>query len=295
MEDFKLQCENQYDDRLWDYRAINRYVWYQIKHMINNDLQLGRIIRIDDDGILRVNMNSRLLTDEQKHIIFRLISNERDGIYRIHRFKDLDKRLDDKEEYNKWFDEKAMNSFMQTIPTKEIFYSRPVSLYYKIRNSHSNNELNRQDFSGYSVWQTIYALDIIDPFLVGTILGGKIEIDESDYWDTYIKFNYNGKYLYVKKDSIELFEKNDDGKFVKLDDTIHTLLFRHYQEPIFKTLNSMMWPIGGNRVMPSEGKGDDPKIPELVSDTMNILKSDNYKELTKKYNLGRSRVSSRGY
>ena len=295
MEDFKLQCEKQYDDRLSDYRAINRYVWYQIRHMINNDLQLGRIIKIDKDGILRVNMDSRLLTDEQKDIIIRLIANERDGIYRIHRFKDLDARLENKDEYNKWFDEQAMNSFMQTIPTKEIFYSNPVSLYDKLRDSHSSNELNREDFSGYSVWQTIYALDIIDPFLVGTILGGKIEIDDSDYWDTYIKFNYNSKYLFGKKDSIELFEKNANGEFVKLDDTIHTLLFRHYQEPIFKTLNSMMYPIGGSRVMPSEGLFDDPKISELTSDTSAVLKSDNYKTLTKKYDLRRSRVSSRGY
>ena len=49
MEDLKLQCENQYDERLLDYRAINRYVWYQIRHMINNDLQLGRIIKIDNN------------------------------------------------------------------------------------------------------------------------------------------------------------------------------------------------------------------------------------------------------
>ena len=38
----------------------------------------------------------------------------------------------------KWFDEKAMNSFMQTIPTKEIFYNELVSLYYKIKDTHSN-------------------------------------------------------------------------------------------------------------------------------------------------------------
>ena len=134
----------------------------------------------------------------------------RDGIYRIHRFEDLDKRLDDKEEYNKWFDEKAMNSFMQTIPTKEIFYTYPYELFRNIRDSHSDNELNRQDFSGYSVWQTIYALDIIDPFLVGMILGGKIDIEDNG-WDTYIKFNYNGKSIYGKRNSIELFEKNENG------------------------------------------------------------------------------------
>lgn len=295
MEDFKLLCEQQYDEKLWEYRAIDRYVWYQIRQMIHDDLQLGQIIRIDDDGILRVNMNSKLLTDEQKKYISRLIANERDGIFRIHRFEDLDKRLDNQDDYNKWFDEKAMNSFMQTIPTKEIFYSQPVTLYYKLRGSHSNDELNRQDFSGYSVWQTIYALDIIDPFLIGTILGGKIDVDDTNYWNTYIKFKYNGKYLYGKKDSIELFEKNANGEYVKLDDTIHTLLFRHYQEPIFKTLNSMMLPIGGDRVMPSEGLWDDPKIAELTSDTSHVLKSEKYKVLTKKYNLGQSRVSPRGY
>ena len=295
MKDFKLQCEEQYDDNLYDYRSINRYVWYQIRHMINNDSQLGRIIKIDEDGILRVNNKSRLLTDEQKDIISRLISNERDGIYRIHKFKDLDTKLENKDEYNKWFNNQAMNSFMQTIPTKEIFYSKPAALYYKLRDSHSSAELNRADFSGYSIWRTIYALDIIDPFLVGTILGEKIEFDDSGYHNPYIKFKYNGKDLYAKVGSIELFKKNADGKFVKLNDTIHTLLFKHYQEPIFKTLNSIMYPIGGARVMPSEGLDADPKIPELTSDTIKVLESDNYKTLTKKYNLGRSRISFRIY
>lgn len=294
MYNYEIACERQYDDKVWDYRAINRFVWYQIRHMINNDLQLGRIITIDKNGILSVNMNSRLLTDEEKNIINRLIANDRDGIYRIHRFKDLDEKLNSKEEYNKWFDEKAMNSFMQTIPTKKIFYNEPVSLYYKIRDSHSNDELNRQDFSGYSIWQTIYALDIINPFLVGMILGGKIDIEKKG-WDTYINFKYNNKNLYGKMNSIELFEKNGNGELIKLDDTIHTLLFRHYQEPIFKTLNSLMLPIGGSRVMPSEGLFDDPKIPELTSETYNILKSNDYKRLSKKYDLGYSKVSSRGY
>ena len=295
MKNFELPCEREYDDNLWDYRAINRYVWYQIRRMINDDLQLGRILKVDKDGILKVNMKSKLLTDEQKDKIFKLISNERDGIYRIHRFKDLDNKIDNKDEYNKWFDEKAMNSFMQTVPTKEIFYTYPVKLYRKLIDSHSDNELNREDFSGYSIWQTIYALDIIDPFLVSIILGKTIDVDNKSFWDTYISFNYNGKDIYAKKDSIDLFEKGKNGNFVKLDDTIHTLLLRHYQEPIFKTLNSMMLPIGGERVMPSEGMFDDPKIPELTRDTRYVLQSENYKVLKKTYNLGYSRVSSRGY
>ena len=295
MEDIKIQCEKQYDDKLSDYRAINRYVWYQIRHMINDDLQLGRILRVDSEGILRVNWDSRLFTEEQKKAIFRLIANERDGIYRIHQFKDLDKKIDDKDEYNKWFDKKAMNSFMQTIPTQQIFYTYPYELFRNIKDSHSSDELNREDFCGYSVWQTMYALDIIDPFMIGILLGGEIEIIEPKSWEPYVKFNYNGKELYGRRNSINLYEKDKDGKYVKLDDTIHTLLFRHYQEPIFKTLFSMMWPIGGDRVMPGEGMSYFPTIPKLTRDTEAILESDNYKALTKKYCLRYSRVSSRGY
>ena len=294
MENYNLLYETQNKDQILDYRRINRYVWYQIRNMIKTDLQLGRILTIDNYGILRVNINSKLLTEEQKKTIEKLISYERDGIYVAHKFKDLDKKINSKEEYNKWFDEQAMNSFMHTIPTKEVFYSNPISLNYKLENSHSNDELNRQNFSGYSIWQTIYALDIIDPFLIGTLLGGKIEIEDSN-WNTKIKFKYGDKYLYGERGSIELFEKNDNGDYIKLDDTIHTLLFRHYQHPIFKTLNSIMWPIGGNRVMPSEGFINDPKIKRLTSDTTQILKSENYRVLAKKYNLCHSRVSSRGY
>ena len=294
MDNIRLKCESQYDDNLSDYRKVDRYVWFQIRQMLNNDLQLGRILKIDYNGILRVNMNSKILTDDQKEKVFRLISNLRDGIYRIHRFKDLDEKIDDKEEYNKWFDEKAMNSFMHTIPTKEIFYTSPVALYNSIKNTHSDDELDRQYFSGYSIWQTIYALDIIDPFLVGMILSEKIDVKDNG-WDVYIKFKYNDKDLYAKKGSIELFEKNTNGEFIKLDDTIHTLVFRHYQEPIFTALNSIMWPIGGDRVLPSEGIGYDPMNLELTRKTRNVLASENYKTLTKKYYLGRSRVSSRGY
>ena len=138
MDNYEIKCESQYDDNVNDYRAISKFVWYQIRHMIKNDLQLGRIIKIDDFGILSVNENSRLLTAEEKIIIKRLIANDRDGIYRKHRFKDLDKKINSKKKYNEWFDEKAMNSFMQTIPTKEIFYNELVSLYYKIKDTHSN-------------------------------------------------------------------------------------------------------------------------------------------------------------
>ncbi len=294
MENFELQCEKKYDDSLWDYRAIDRYVWYQIRSMINNKLQLGRILQIDRDGVLRVNMNSRLLNDEQKNQIFRLISNLRDGIYRIHQFVDLTEKIESKTEYNKWFDEKAMDSFMKTVPTKSIFYNHPWEVFMAMRDFHSSDEINRPDFSGYSIWRTIYALDIIDPFLVGMLLGGKIDI-VVDGCSTYIKFYYNGKYLYGKDYQIELYERNEKGEFIKLDDTIHTLLFRHYQEPIFTTLNSIMLPIGGYRVMPSEGMYADSIIPDLTSDTNAILESENYKTLTKKYNLGCSRVSHRGY
>lgn len=38
------------------------FVWYQIRHMIKKDLKPGRIIKIDNFGILIVNENSRLLT-----------------------------------------------------------------------------------------------------------------------------------------------------------------------------------------------------------------------------------------
>ena len=64
--------------------------------MIKNDLQPGRIIKIDYFGILGVNENSRLLTVEVKSIIKRLINNDRDGFYRKHRFKDLDKKINSK-------------------------------------------------------------------------------------------------------------------------------------------------------------------------------------------------------
>lgn len=292
MENFELQCEREYADNVSDYRAINRFVWYQIRQMVDDDKKLGRILKVNSYGILEVNYNTRLLTEEQKNYISRLIANERDGIYLLHRFEDLKKKAKNLSEYNKWFDEKAMNSFMQTVPTKQVFYSEPRNLYYKLKERHSHNELNREDFSGYSIWQTIYALDIIDPFLVGILLGGKIEIEKHN-WDTYIKFDYKGETLYGKSGRIDLYKKDENNKFVKLDDTIHTLLFRHYREPIYKTLNSIMYPIGGYRVMPSEGLFDDPKIPQLTSDTQEILKSKNYQILAEEYDLGRSRVSSR--
>ncbi len=293
MEIFQLPCEKQYDNKLSDYRAINRYVWYQIRQMIKNDVQLGRIIKIDADGNLSVNMNSRLLTAEQKDTILRLLENQRSGIYRIHKFKDLDERLDDKEEYNKWFDEKAMNSFMHTIPTKQVFYTYPYELLREIRETHSSTELNREDFNGYSIWQTMFALDMINPFLVGTILGKEIDVEDHSW--AYIKFNYNGKTIYGRENSIDLFEKDENGEFVKLEDTIHTLLFRHYQEPIFATLYSMMYPIGGDRVMPREGLDYYPSIPELERETSEILQSENYKTLSKKYRLRFSKVSLRDY
>lgn len=291
MEKFILECEEQYDDKLSDYRAIDRYVWYQIKQMIDNDLQLGRIIKIDNNGILGVNTNSKLLTDEQKKYIDRLIGNERDGIYRIHQFKDLKRRLKSVNEYNKWLDEKAMNSFMHTIPTKEVFYNNPLEYYYHIKDLHSYYELNRQDFNGYSIWQTLYALDIIDPFLVGMLLGGEIEVVEpSTSIYIFVKFNYKGKDYYAKRNSNELFEMDENGKLIKLNDTTHTLLFKHYQEPIFKTLNSIMYPIGGQRVMPSEGEYEDPKIFELTSNTKAILESENYKKLSKIFEIGQPKI-----
>ena len=64
--------------------------------MIKNDLQPGRIIKIDYFGILGVNEISRLLTVEVKNIIKRLINNDRDRLYRKHRFKDLDKKINSK-------------------------------------------------------------------------------------------------------------------------------------------------------------------------------------------------------
>jgi hypothetical protein len=290
MEKFELPCEKEYDKDLFEYRAIDRYVWYQIRKMVEKDVQVGRILKIDNDGILRVNSKSRLITAEQKDTIGKLIANQRDGIYRAHQFEDLNEKITSQAEYNKWFDEKAMNSFMYTVPTKEVFYSHPVKLYYKLVESHSGDERNRQGFSGYSIWQTIYALDMIDPFLVGMILSGNISIEIKDY-TTYIRFNYDKKTLYGINNSIDLYEKDKNGNFVKSEDTIHTLLFRHYQEPIYKVINSIMLPIGGYRVLPSEGLGNDPRIEELTDKANAILESENYKTLTKKYNIGKSKVS----
>ena len=118
MEKFELPCEKEYDKDLFEYRAIDRYVWYQIRKMVEKDVQVGRILKIDNDGILRVNSKSRLITAEQKDTIGKLIANQRDGIYRAHQFEDLNEKITSQAEYNKWFDEKAMNSFMYTVPTK---------------------------------------------------------------------------------------------------------------------------------------------------------------------------------
>ncbi len=293
MED--INAKKSRDD-LWELRHINRYVWYQIRQMINNDLQLGRIIKIDEDGVLRVNMNSKLIDEEQKHRLFELIAKERDGIYRNNQLEDLDHGLDSKEEYDKWFDDKAMDSFMYTVPTRDVFYTRPVNLFYKLRENHSHDEIGRQNyygFGGYSIWQTIYALDIIDPFLVGLVLGGDIKLVElkDRFYIEHVKFNYNGRTLYATAKSIELYERNKEGKLVKLEDTIHTLLLRHYREPIFTTLNSMMYPIGGERVLPHEGCGYDKINPELTNLTEDILSSDFYGDLARRRRLCRSRVN----
>ena len=44
MDNYEIECEREYDDNVSDYRAISMFVWYQIRHMIKNDLQPGRII-----------------------------------------------------------------------------------------------------------------------------------------------------------------------------------------------------------------------------------------------------------
>ena len=299
MEKFILPCEKQYDNKFYDYIAIHRFVWYQIRKMINDDKQLGRILKVEHDGFLRVNMNTKLLTSEQKDYVARLINNERNGIYRIHRFKDLRERIDDKDEYNKWFDEKAMNSFMQTIPTKQVFYTYPEALYKNLKQNHSSKELNREDFCGYSIWQTLYALDIIDPFLVALMIGNNVNVTYR-CGKAFIEFSYNDKQLCVKYESLSffvkdgegnnVFVKNDEGKYVDTGETIHTLLFRHFQEPIYTTINSLMLPIGGYRVMPTEGLGNDPMRDDIITLTTETLKSETYKGYVRSYGLGHSRV-----
>lgn len=289
MSIFELKCEEEYDDNLWEYRAIDRFVWWQIRNTIKNDEQLGRIIKVDENGFLRVNMKSRLLTTEQKNTIARLIANHRDGIYRIHGFRDLRKKIDDTDEYAKWFNKNVMDSFMYTVPTKDVFTSTPHEVYRKLDKSHSTEELNIQSFSGYSIWQTLYALDMIDPFFVSLLLTGKVSVLDIDS-DTYIRFDYNGKTLYGLDGHSELCEKDENGNMKMVDDTTHTLLFKHYQEPIYTVLNSIMLPIAGDRVLPCEGLGD-PLKDDLVEKTESLIKSDTYKALTKKYNLGKSRVN----
>ena len=180
-----LNVKIPYNEKQLEYRHINMFVWYQIRQMIDDNIELGKILIIDKDGFLRVNNDTDLLTDEQKDNIRRLLDNERQGIYILNRFKDLESKLKTNKEYNKWFDEVAMNTFMQTIPTKAVFYTFPRDLLYEIKGTHSRYELNREDFSGYSIWQTMYALDIIDPFLVALILGGKIENIEKHNYETY--------------------------------------------------------------------------------------------------------------
>ena len=286
MEKFILDCETDYDvETLSDHRALDRYVWYQIRNMIKDDLQLGRIIHVDKQGILRLNPNTKLLTDEQKETVFRLIANHRDGIYRMHQFKDLDEPIKDRYSYRQWFKYKAMNSFMQTIPTKEVFYTQPQDLNIKLKK-HSYDEINRESFNGYSIWQTMYALEYINPFLVAMLIGKNLNI-ESTFCDEYMGFDYEGQRVYVNRYSINLFKK--EGSVFKAIDglTIHTVLFEHYKEPIYKVMNSIMEPIGGSRVLPGEGLGKCPMDTNITYEVYQILGSDNYQELDKKYELSR--------
>ena len=287
MADFYLKCEEQFDKNVWEYKEINRFVWYQIDKLAG--LNLGKIITIDKDGLLDVNWDTVLLSDEQKEYLSRLINNERNGVYRNHKFEDLIERVKSPEEYNEWLENKAMNSFMHTVPTKEIFYNFPPDYLKKLCETHCCDELNTETTSGYSIINTLYALDIINPFLVGLILGWKIDIEEYGS-STYIKFNYNGKCLYAKRNSIELFEKRENGSFIKLNDTIHTLLFKHYREPIYRVLNSMLDSIGGNMIISPECLFSNPQIPMLASDTRDVLNSENYKMLVRKYRLNHSRI-----
>ena len=284
MENFELKCETEYDiETLSDHRALDRYVWYQIRNMVKDDLQLGRIIYIDWQGILSVNPNTKLLSDEQKKIASRLIRNQRDGIYRMHQFKDLDKEIKDRYTYRKWFEDEAMNSFMQTIPTKEVFYTQPQDLNLKLKK-HSYDEIKRESFNGYSIWQTMYALEFINPFLVAMLRGKNHKI-ESDFYCEYMGFDYEGQRVYVQKDSINLYKKEGSSYKAIEGLTIHTVLFEHYKESIYKVIYSIMGPIGGSRVLPGEGLKPYPADYDITKNVCDILKSDNYQELDKKYNL----------
>lgn len=281
--DSKEELEAQ---MLSDHRALDRYVWYQIRSMIKNDLQLGRIINIDERGILGVNPNTKLLTEDQIKEVSKLINNHRDGIYRNNQFKDLDEPIKDRYSYRMWFENKAMNSFMQTIPTKEVFYTQPQDLNAKLKSGqYSYDEINRESFSGYSIWQTMYALEFINPFLVAMLLGHDNKI-EYELCIPYMGFKYESDtYFYVRLNSINIYTKGAGG-FKAMDDiTIHSFLFEHYKEPIYQVINSIMEPIGGSRVLPNEGLKNCPMDVKITHDVYQILGSDNYHELDKKYEL----------
>ena len=53
----------------------------------------------------------------------------------------------------------------------------------------------------------------------------------------------------------------------------------------------MMWPISGERVLPSEGMEHDSINSELTAKTRDVLESESYKTLSRKYCLSLSRVS----
>lgn len=286
-----LKCETQIDNSVWYDRDIHRFVWYQIRKMAGSDINLGKILTVDE-GMLGVNYSTILLTDEQQRQVTRLINNLRDGLYHSHKFQDLDRKIDDSYDYGKWFKEQAMDSFLYTVPLRDIFYTYPPDLYRKLLRFHCKDELDKETFRGYSIHELIYALGLINPFLVGMILGWKAYIEE-DGLNTYIRFDCCGETLYGKHNSVELFKKNDKGEFVKLKDTIHTLLLKHYQEPILKVINSMILPMGINRIIPDESLYYDPTLPELEADTEAVLRSNYYKILTRKYNLNRSRIPSK--
>lgn len=289
MENFRLPCETQYDNNLSQYRAIQRYVCYQIRNMVNSDLQLGRILTVNNQGILGVKRSTRLLTEEQKREAQRLINNYRDGIYLLHQFKDLNEKIESKDEYSKWLDEAVTNTFMHTIPTREVFFNDPDDAFFNLREKHSWDEINRgrESFGGYSIYQILYALKSIHPAIVGMLLSGDVDILREGYKD-YVSFEYDNKVLYCRTDSLDLFEKDANGEFMKLSDTIHTLLFKKYQQPLNIVLNSIMFQIGGIHVLPGEGLHDSMDS-EIEKEAYDVITSEKCKVLTENYNLGLTR------
>lgn len=267
---------SEYDD-IWFRRRLHRFINYQI-NLLKGDRSLDDIFELYDGCMLRS-------SDEDINHLIRMME---DGVFERHQFKDASDGLSSND-YSNWYSSVVNNSYFYTVPVKtvlsvsdfnKLYYTGEINDLFK---DHSAEEINHENFSGYSIYQIIRSLNNIDPFMLFNLVFSDVKIEKingidhvtgvmklPDGFSKKVAANFGDKNLYV------IDEKGKLHEFMNM----YGFLFRYYKKPMFDVFNSVNSVIDGF-ICPGEGIIPCNTVSEICDGVRDITSSKVYQKVKK--------------